>query len=139
MKGDADKGPSPMSRAWSQQFDRHFRPAAEFARQRPFRALAIGQHVAEGPDRPARARELLHLALAVEGEEPHALLIGIGDVPFLLDRVAEGDPVGGHAAASKVDLDGRRSSKLEPSPRAPPHLARRVGLDRVKHLVIGIL
>ena len=41
----------------------------------------------------ARAGELLQLGLAVEGEEAHALLVGKGDVLFLLDGVAEGDAV----------------------------------------------
>ena len=52
------------------KLERHLGGAAELARQRPVGALAGHQDAAEHPGARRRARHLLELVMAVEGEEP---------------------------------------------------------------------
>src|SRR6185437_9035628 len=79
--------------------------AAELARERPVGALAVGQDAAEDTGAGRRCGQLVELAVAVEGEEPHALREGVGDVGLLLDGVAEGDALAGHAGGeAEIDL-----------------------------------
>ena len=100
---------------------RHFRRAAELARQRPFGAGAVAQDAAEHFRARRGARDLLDLGFAVDGEEAHAKRIGAGDVALLLDRIAEGDAVGRRAGGERLlDLDdrGRVEARAEPASRA---------------------
>ena len=134
MEGDTVGIETHVARL-AQQIDRHLGRAAEFTRQRPIGAGAFNQDAAEDACPRSRAGELFHLGLAVEGEEAHALLIGIGDVALFLDRVAVGDVLGGDAALqAEVDLVAAgdveaRAQILE----CRNHLGRRVRLDRVEH------
>ena len=98
-------GVEPEIARLAQQLDRHLGRAAELARQRPFGAVALDQDAAEDARAGRRARQLLQLGLAVEGEEPHAPLVGEGDVALLLDRVAEREALGGDAVVeAQLDL-----------------------------------
>ena len=73
----------------------HGRLAAEFARQRPFGADAVGQDAAEYFRAGRRAGDLFDLGLAVDRVKADAEREGARDIPLLLDRVAVGDAVGG--------------------------------------------
>ncbi len=71
--------------------------AAEFARQRPFRALAIGQHAAEHFRAGRNTGDLVDLFDGINSEQADAKLIGAGNVALFLDRVAKRDAVSGRA------------------------------------------
>src|SRR6266700_766975 len=120
----------------AQEVDGHLRRAAEFARQRPFGAVAIDQDTAEDPRAGSGARELLQLARAVEREQPDALLVSIDDVTFLLDGVTEGDALRRRALRqAEFDLGAARNIEVGAEPaQARGDLRRRVGLDRVEDL-----
>ena len=81
---------------------RHVRRAAKLARQRPFRARAVAEDSAEDFCPPRGARDLLHLRLAIHGEEADPERIGAHDVLLLLDRVAEADAVGRRAGSQRL-------------------------------------
>ena len=117
----------------AQQFDRHFRGAAEFARQWPFRTRAVDEDAAEHPCPRRRARELLELAHAVEGKQPQPRAIGKGDVAFLLYRVAERQPLGGGTLVqAQLDLTAARHVEIGALAFEHRHdRGRRVGLDRI--------
>ncbi len=117
-----------------QQLDRHVAAAAELARQRPVGAGAIDQDAAEHGSARGGRRELVELGLAVEGEQPDAAPIGIGDVALLLDGVAVGDArrldAGGEA---EIDLARARDVEIGAEARQPlDQLGRRVGLDGIE-------
>ena len=118
---------------------RHFRRAAELARQRPFRAGAVAQDSAEHFRARRRAGDLLHLGLAIHGEQADPERIGARDVLFLLDRVAEADAVGRRASGQRLlDLGHRGSveARAEPSKQIE-NLGRRIRLDGVEHARVG--
>ena len=81
---------------------RHIRRAAELARQRPFRARAVAQDSAEHFRARRRAGDLLHLGLAIHGEQADSERIGARDVLLLLDRVAEADAVRRRAGGQRL-------------------------------------
>ncbi len=84
--------PAPMREF--EDVRRVIRLAAEFARERPFGARAVAMDAADHAAAGRRARDLLHLRLAVDREQAHAERVGGGDFALLLDRVAVGDAVG---------------------------------------------
>ena len=87
---------------------RHLRRAAELTRQRPFGARPIAQDLAEHLCARRGARDLLHLRLAIDREKADAERMGARDVPFLLDRVAEADPIRRRAGGEReLDLGDR--------------------------------
>ena len=87
---------------------RHLRRAAELARQRPFGARAVAQDSAEHLCARRGARDLLDLRLAIDREKADAERMGARDVPFLLDRVAEADPIRRRAGGEReFDLGDR--------------------------------
>jgi len=116
--------------------DRHGGLAAEFARQRPFRSDAVGEDAAKDPRAGGGAGDLLDLGHAVDGEQPHAERIGARDVAFLLDGVAERDPVRlGAGRQHHLHLGDRGGVEARPQRREErEHLRRRVRLDGVEHL-----
>ena len=126
-------GIEPKPASPLEQFDGHFRSAAELARERPIRALARDQNAAEHPRAGGATRQLFELGRAVEGEEPHPRLIGEGDVLLLLDRVAEGQPFGrGAVAEAQRDLGGAGDVEIRALPgQHRDDLGRRVGLHRI--------
>ncbi len=113
--------------------------AAEFARQRPFRACAIGQDAAEDARTGGDAGNLLDLGLAIHGVEPDAEGMGARDVALLLDGVAIGDAVGGGAGGEHhLDLGDRGGIEAGAEPgQKRQHLRRRVCLHRVEHARVG--
>ncbi len=118
----------------AQQSDRHFRGAAELARERPLGTLASYQDAAEDARSGSGARQLVELVLAVESEKSQPGLIGKGDVLFLFDRIAEGQPVGGDAV-SQAQLDLAAARHVEIGALCFEHgddLRRRVRLHRIK-------
>src|SRR5439155_6402621 len=76
----------------AQQFDRHLGGAAELSRERPFSAVAGDEDAAEDARARGGTRQFFELMSAVEGKQPHPGLIGVADVSFFLDRVAERQP-----------------------------------------------
>ena len=78
----------------AQHIHGHRRDTAELARQRPFGALAVGQHAAENARLWSSTCDLLHLFDAIDREETNAKIIGARDIALLLDRVAERDAIG---------------------------------------------
>ncbi len=99
---------------------RHLRRAAEFARQRPFGAVAVAQDSAEHLRARRGARDLLDLRLAIDRIEPDAERIGARDVLLLLDRVAEADAIGRRAGGERqLDLGDRGGveARAEPASR----------------------
>jgi hypothetical protein len=122
MEGDAE-GIEPPLLGLAQEVLGHLRRAAELLAERPFGAAAIDQNAAEHPRARRHAGELLQLGLAVEGEQAHALLVGPGDVLFLLDGVAEGDAVHRHAGRP-APARSRRARRCRTSSR--PGQARRI-------------
>ena len=115
--------------------DRHFRHAAELARQRPFSAGTVAQNAAEHLRAGGDAGDLLDLRLAIDREEPDAERVGTSDVTLLLDRVAEGDTVGGAASGEHLlDLDhGRRVEARAEIGQQRQHFRRRIGLHGVEN------
>jgi len=105
------------------------RAAAELARQRP---LGAGASVStrRTPARRGGARHLLHLLDRVHREHADAELVGARDVALLLDRVAEGDAVGGGAGGQgHLDLgDGSRVEARAHRGEQREDLGRRVRL-----------
>lgn len=77
----------------NQNIDSHLRHATELARQRPFGTFAIRQHAAEHARAGGGTGNLLDFLMAINGEEIDAERVSTGDVAFLLDGVAEGNPV----------------------------------------------
>ena len=123
----------------AQHVDGHRRHAAELARQRPLGAFAVGQHAAEHARARRRARNLLDLLDAVDGEEADAERKGAGDVPLLLDGVAEGDTVSGCPRIKRhLDFGNRRGveGRAHRSEQAQD-LGRRVRFHRVIDSGIG--
>ena len=117
----------------AQQLDRHLRGAAEFARQRPFGAVAGDEDPAEDARAGGGASQFFEFVSAVEGKQPHSRLIGPGDILFLLDRVAERQPVGGDRVA-EAELDFAAARDIETGALAVEHaddLGGRVRLDRI--------
>ena len=116
--------------------DGHRGLAAELARQRPFRADAVGEDAAKDARAGGGAGDLLDLGDAVDREQAHAERIGARDVAFLLDRVAEGDPVRlGAGREHHLDLGDRGGVEARAEPgEEREHLGRRVRLDRIEHL-----
>ena len=133
MEGDA-VGVEPPLLGLAQQVLGHLRRAAELLAERPLGAAAIDQHAAEHARARRDAAELLQLGLAVEGEQAHALLVGPGDVLFLLDGVAEGDAVHRNAGGlDELDLAAARGVELRARGRqARQDLRGRVGLHGVE-------
>ncbi len=117
----------------------HGRLAAEFARQRPFGADAIGEDAAEHLGAGGGAGDLFHLGLAVDRVEADAERVGAGDVPLLLDGVAVGDAVGrGAGGQRQFDLGDRGGVEAGAElGQQRQHLRRRVGLDRVEDAGVG--
>ena len=125
MEGDAI-GLEPELLRPAQQRHRHLGIAAELARERPFGAVALDQHAAEDARAGRGPAELFELRLAVEGEEPHALLIGEGDVALFLDGVAEGDAARRRRRPSRqssISL-GLATSKAAPSAASRATISR---------------
>ena len=117
----------------------HLRRAAELARQRPFRAGAVAQDSAEHFGARRGARDLLHLGLAIHGEEANPQRIGAGDVLFLLDRVAEADAVGGRASGQRL-LDLVHRGGVEAGAelnKQIENLGSGIRLDGVEHARVG--
>ena len=133
MEGDAI-GLQPAAGRLEQQLLGHGRLAAELARQRPFRAGAVGQHAAIDPGTGRALGQLVELAGAVEGEEAHAAREGGGDVALLLDGVAVGDPLRPDAQRQdEIDLaqaGGIEAGAEIGNPRQD--LARRIGLHGIE-------
>ncbi len=116
-----------------QEVDRHLGDAAEFARQRPVGAGAIDQDAAENPRPRGRPRQLLELVRAVEGEQAQSRAISKDDVLFLFYRVAERQPVRGHAVI-EAQLDFAAAGHVEIGALAVEHgedRRGRVGLYRI--------
>ena len=87
----------------------------------------------------ARAGQLLDLRLAIDGKKADPERIGPGDVPFLLDRVAEADAVGRRAGGDRLlDLGqrGRVETGTEPGEQIE-NLRGRIRLDGVEHARVG--
>jgi hypothetical protein len=118
--------------------DRHLRIAAELARQRPFGASAAEQEAAEDLGARSGAADLLHLGFAVDREQPNAERVGTRDVPFLLDRVAEGDAVGrGAGRQHQLDLSDRGGVEAGAKRgQQRQQLRCRVGLHRIEHAAV---
>jgi len=114
---------------------RHRRIAAELARERPFGAGAVEQDAAEHPRTGRGARDLLHLGLAVDREQPHAERKGAGDIALLLDRVAEGDAIGRRACGERhLDLGNRGGVEAgAEAGEQRQHFRRRIRLDGIEH------
>ena len=122
-----------------QHAHRHGRLAAEFARQRPLGASAIGEDAAEDLGARGGARDLFHLLLRIDGEERNAQRMGPRDVAFLLDGVAEGDAIGGGAGIQR-HLDLRHRGGVEARAEAGQQrqdLGRRIGLHRIEDAGVG--
>ena len=106
MRGE----PEPVSPL--EDLDGEIRGAAEFPRQRPFGRSGIVEDSAEDLGLGGGADNLVDLFMAVHGEEAHAELIGMGDVAFLLDGVAIGNPIRGRASG-EYGFDFRRRGAVE--------------------------
>ena len=93
----------------------------------------------DAADHPAAgrgARDLLHLGLAIDGEQGHAEPEGGGDLALFLDGVAVGDAVGRGAGGEHVVRLGDRGD-VEAAAEAGQQLEnfrRRIGLHGVVHL-----
>ena len=118
-----------------EHLDRHLRIAAELARQRPFRAGAAEQEAAEDLGAGRGAGDLFHLGLAVDREQADAERKGARDVTLLLDRVAEGDALGGGAGGEHhLDLGDRGGVEAGAErDQKRQQLGRRVCLDGIEH------
>ena len=94
------------------------------------------ERMRQNPRAGGGAGDLLHLGHAVDREQPHAERIGARDVAFLLDGVAERDPVRlGARREHHLDLGDRGGVEARPQRREErEHLRRRVRLDGVEHL-----
>ncbi len=118
---------------------RHLDLAAELAAERPFGVLAVAKNAAEHLRARSGARDLLHLDLAVDGEEPDALLVGLLDVALLLDGVAEGNAVRGRAGGQH-HLDLADGGAIEAGAELRQHLEDLgvgIGLHGVEHARVG--
>src|SRR6188472_3420128 len=88
--------------------DRHFRIAAELARQRPFGAGAVIENAAEHLGAGGGAGDLLDLGGAVDREQANAEREGARDIALLLDRIAIGDALRGRTGIERhLDLGDR--------------------------------
>ena len=93
----------------------------------------------DAADHPAAgrgARDLLHLGLAIHGEQRDAEREGGGDLALFLDGVAVGDAVGRGAGGERVMRLGERGH-VEAAAQAGKQLEdfrRRIGLHGVEHL-----
>jgi hypothetical protein len=93
----------------------------------------------DAADHPAAgrgARHLLHLGLAIDGEQRDAEPKGLGDLALFLDGVAVGDAVGRRAGRQHVMRLGNRGH-VEAAAEAGQQLEdfrRRIGLHGVEHL-----
>ena len=138
MERDAMRLQAELERVL-EHVDRHGRLAAELARQRPFRADAVGEDAAEHPGAGRGAGDLFDLGLAVDRVEANAEREGAGDVTLLLDRVAIGDAVGRSARGQHhLDLGDRGGVEAGAEPgKQRQNLRRRVCLHRVEHAGVG--
>jgi hypothetical protein len=75
-----------------------------FGSQPNFRAGAAEQEAAEDLGAGSGAADLLDLGLAIDREETHSERVGARDVAFLLDCIAERNPLG-RGAGRKHHLD----------------------------------
>ena len=118
-----------------EHIDRHFRIAAELARQRPFGAGAIGEDAAEHAGTGRRARHLLDFLDGVDGIERYAESEGARDIALLLDRVTEGDAVGrGPGGKRHLDFGHRRRVKARAETgEQRQDLRRRIGFHRIEN------
>ncbi len=114
---------------------RHFRHAAELARKRPFRTFAIAENAAEHLRTRCNARDLLDLGFAIHGKQTHTTLESAGNIPLLLDRVAEGDAISrGTRREHHFDLADRSRVKARAELRQELKDFRcRIGLHRIEH------
>src|SRR5262249_33986608 len=135
MEGDA-VGIEPPLLGLAQQVLGHLGRTAELLAERPFGAAAIDQHAAEYARAGSGAGELVQFGFAVEGKQPPPPLVGPGDVLLLLDGVAEGNAVEGHAGGlHQLDLAAACGVELGTEPRqARQDLRRRVGLHGVEDM-----
>ena len=89
---------------------------------------------------PGAARAIFSTStLAVDGEEPHAKLVGARDIALLLDRVAKGDAVR-RRSGGQHHLDFGRGGGVEAGAELNEELQdlrRRIGLHRVEHPGVG--
>ena len=112
-------GFEPLTEGVLEHVHRHLGHAAELARQRPLGACAIAQDAAEHPHvrsrdagRDCSPPNLVDFGFAIDREEAHAEREAADDVAFLLDRVAERNPIGRRAGRKrKLDLDDRSRVK----------------------------
>ncbi len=95
-----------------QNINSHLRYAAELARQRPFGTFTVRQHAAEDARARSGTGNLLDFLMAVDGEEIDAERVSAGDIAFLLDGVAERDPVG-RCTCIKRHLDFSHGGAIE--------------------------
>src|SRR4030081_1022402 len=121
-----------------EHLDRHFRIAAELARERPFGAGTVIDDAAEHLCAGGGARHLLDLGAAVDGEQPNAEREGARDIPLLLDRIAIGDALGGGTRGQRHLDFGDRGAVEARAHRGQQrqHFRRRVGLHRVEHAAV---
>jgi hypothetical protein len=117
-----------------EHLDRHFRVAAELARQRPLGACAVIENAAEHFGAGGGTGDLLDLGGAVDREQANAEREGARDVALLLDRVAIGDAVGrGTRGQRHLDFgDGRRVEAGAERGQQRQHFRRRVRLHGVE-------
>ncbi len=133
MEGDAVRHQAQLA-SEDQQVHGHVGLAAELARQRPVsggRTFGEDAHV----DLRARCRlgDVAQVGFRIGGEQAHAFLVEVTNVPGFLDGVAVADALGADAAGHHLvqfvdrgDVEAR-TLVLE----QVDDLDRRVGLDRV--------
>ncbi len=125
-----------------QHVGRHFRHAAELARERPVGPGAVAEDAAEHlhrADLQARRRggpgDLLHLGLAIHREQADAVGQGAADATLLLDGVAEGDSLR-RGAGGEHHLDLGDRGRVEAGAHLgeqTQHFRGRVRLHGVEH------
>ncbi len=114
--------------------DRHFGGAAEFARQGPVGAVAVGQDAAEDTGARGGPGDLLDFLDRVDGIERDAEVMGARDITLLLDRVAERNAVG-RSAGGERHFDFGHRSRVEAraeSGEQRQHFGRRIGFHRIE-------
>jgi hypothetical protein len=120
--------------------DGHLRHAAELARQRPFGTFAIRQHAAEHASRRERHGRSSRLPRGCRRQrDRNAERMRAGNVAFLLDRVAVGDPVRRRTCVER-HLDFRNRGAVEARTERGEQLQdfrRRVCLDGIVDRAVG--